>query len=154
MLFTGCASIISKSDYSVIINSQPNKAKFSIIDNEGMIIFSGRTPSTIILSAGSGFWKGAKYTVKFEKDGYVSEEIKIKRGIDGWYIIGNFGFGGLIGWLIVDPATGAMWTLEKNVYGNLTPKTSSLDGSTSDLKLLSLHDIPNSLRKNLVPIDK
>lgn len=30
--------------------------------------------------------------------------------MNGWYI-GNLLFGGIIGLLIVDPATGAMWTL-------------------------------------------
>jgi hypothetical protein len=33
--------------------------------------------------------------------------------VDGWYF-GNLLFGGLIGLLIVDPATGAMYKLEPN----------------------------------------
>jgi hypothetical protein len=40
--------------------------------------------------------------------------------MDGWYI-GNILFGGVIGFLIVDPATGAMWKLGDPVYGNLAP---------------------------------
>ena len=33
--------------------------------------------------------------------------------MNGWYL-GNIIFGGLIGALIVDPATGAMWTFKEN----------------------------------------
>lgn len=29
----------------------------------------------------------------------------------GWYIAGNLLVGGILGWLIVDPLSGAMWTL-------------------------------------------
>lgn len=154
VFFTGCASIVSKSDYPVSISSQPTGAKFIITDKSGSVVFSGETPTTTILSASAGFWQGAEYIVKFEKDGYISREVQIKRGIDGWYIGGNLLFGGLIGWLIVDPATGSMWTLEKNVYANLAPETSSLDNSASSLKLASLSDLPHPLRDHLVPINK
>ena len=41
--------------------------------------------------------------------------------MDGWYI-GNIVFGGLIGWLVVDPASGAMWKLQDSVHGNLEAK--------------------------------
>jgi hypothetical protein len=44
--------------------------------------------------------------------------------MDGWYI-GNILFGGLIGILIVDPLTGAMWKLDDVVYGNLSPNHES-----------------------------
>ena len=40
---------------------------------------------------------------------------------DGWYIGGNILVGGLIGWFIVDPLTGAMYTLPKEVNADLRP---------------------------------
>jgi len=41
--------------------------------------------------------------------------------VGGWYIAGNILVGGLIGWFIVDPITGAMWNLEpENVEMALT----------------------------------
>jgi hypothetical protein len=43
-----------------------------------------------------------------EKEGYDKEEVNIEGDANAWYIAGNLVFGGLIGWLIVDPATGAM----------------------------------------------
>lgn len=38
--------------------------------------------------------------------------------MDGWYV-GNIIFGGLIGLLLVDPITGAMWKLPDTAQGNL-----------------------------------
>jgi hypothetical protein len=91
----------------------------------------------------------ANYTVTFTKAGYASQEHKIKRGVNGWYIGGNFFFGGLIGWLIVDPITGAMWTLERNCSAELAPLTSSSAGDAENLNIVSLADVPNDLRQHL-----
>ena len=46
-------------------------------------------------------------------------QLKIDGAINGWYF-GNIIFGGLIGMLAVDPATGAMYTLSpKEVLATL-----------------------------------
>ena len=43
-----------------------------------------------------------------EKDGYEPVTLPIKANANGWYIGGNLVFGGLIGWLAVDPFNGGM----------------------------------------------
>ena len=53
-----------------------------------------------------------KYTVKISKEGYAVQTVTVDTKANGWYIGGNILLGGLIGWLIVDPATGAMRTLD------------------------------------------
>jgi hypothetical protein len=40
--------------------------------------------------------------------------VTVDTRLNGWYIGGNLVFGGLVGWLIVDPLTGAMWTIDNN----------------------------------------
>lgn len=126
-LLVGCASIISKSNYPVTISSEPKGTDITIVNRSGEGVFSGATPTTVTLKAGAGFFRGEDYTVTFKKKGYATHTAQIQRGVDGWYIFGNFVLGGLIGWLIVDPATGAMWTLE-NLHSDLKPQpqTSSL----------------------------
>lgn len=42
------------------------------------------------------------------KEGYNTAALPLRTSVDGWYW-GNFLFGGLIGFLIVDPVTGAMF---------------------------------------------
>src|SRR6056297_2377765 len=110
-LFSSCASIVSKGSYPISINSAPSEAKIVIKDKKGIEIFSGQTPATLKLKAGSGFFGKARYQVNFSKTGYDTKTVPIDFKLDGWYF-GNLLLGGLIGMLIVDPATGAMYKLE------------------------------------------
>ena len=151
LVTTGCASLVSRSSYPVEITSDPDRADFVILDGEGETIHEGVTPATITLEAGNGYFSGADYTVMFAKPGYAVHTAEMKRGIDGWYIVGNIFIGGLIGWLIVDPITGAMWTLPKEVTVTLSPAASSLDGS-EQLHITSLEDIPHDLRAQMVRV--
>jgi hypothetical protein len=91
---TGCASIVSKSSYPVSIKSMPAQADFVISDKSGVEIHSGKTPSTVTLKSGGGFFKGQEYKITFTKDGYSSTTTKISSSLDGWYI-GNILFGGV-----------------------------------------------------------
>ena len=118
---TGCASIVSKSEYPVSISSNPSGAVVTIKDKYGLDIHKATTPSTVGLSAGSGSYFGkAAYTFEFEKEGYLPAGASLSAGFDAWYI-GNIVFGWWIGWFIVDPITGAMWKLNNRVYANLSP---------------------------------
>ncbi|NOZ69399.1 MAG: PEGA domain-containing protein [Deferribacteres bacterium] len=147
----GCASIVSKSNYPVSINSFPEGATITIKDKKGMPIYKGKTPTTVTLKSGAGFFSGASYAVTFEKSGYEAQTMFIEKELDGWYI-GNFLFGGLIGLLIVDPATGAMWKLPDNITATLAEKTSSLIIDGKELKIAFLDDIPAHLRSQMVRI--
>ena len=144
-----CASIVSKSEYPVSISSKPEGADISIVNRAKENIFVGKTPTTVVLKAGAGFFKGEDYTVTFMKEGYTPHTAQIKRGVDGWYIAGNLFFGGLIGWLIVDPATGAMWTLE-NLHVEMNPQSSSIQNK---LNIVTIDDVPVHLRSKMVKIN-
>jgi len=149
ILLTGCASIVSKSEYPVSITSNPGGAAIIIVNGIGQTVFSGKTPTTIILKAGAGYFKGETYKVTFKREGYATHTAQIERGVDGWYIAGNIFLGGLIGWLVVDPITGAMWTL-KDLHVNLEPEKDSLQ--KEGLHIVTLDDVPNHLRSKMVKI--
>lgn len=117
LLITNCASIVSKSNYNVRIQSLSDKVNFTIKDKHGFPLQSGQTPAQVNLSAGDGYFKKAAYVVEYEKNGKKTLS-KIEPSLDGWYA-GNILIGGLIGILIVDPITGAMYKLPKAVYGNI-----------------------------------
>ena len=116
----GCASIMSKSVYPVIITSEPTHADITILDKKDKAIYEGRTPTTVELKASRGWFQPAKYQVKVSLAGHNERTIPIKQKLDGWYVFGNILVGGLIGWVIVDPITGAMWTVE-DVHVQLEP---------------------------------
>ena len=125
-LLSGCASIVSKSDYPVSINSNPDGATFVVTNKEGQKVQTGVTPSSVTLKASSGYFKGETYTIEIKKDGYTTKTYTLTSGVDGWYW-GNILFGGLIGMLIVDPLTGAMYTLPTGVNVPLDAQSASAD---------------------------
>ncbi len=146
----GCATIVSKSKYPVKIRSNPEGAQITVTNAHGFPVYRGKTPATVPLDAGDGYFIGADYLVEFKLDGYEPFVTKIKRGIDAWYAAGNLISFGMLGWLIVDPSTGAMWTL-KDVYVNLLPKDTAQQ-SPRDLQVVTLDEVPEHLRPHLVPL--
>jgi len=117
-LLTGCASIVSKSDWPVTVGSNPPGASVKITDEDGKVVQSGITPLTMTLSAKEGFFAKADYDIEATLPGYATTHARMSARINPWYW-GNIIFGGLIGWLIVDPATGAMWKLRDEFTVNL-----------------------------------
>jgi hypothetical protein len=119
---SGCASIVSGGPEIVTISSNPPEAKMTLCnDRTKQCMAIGQTPYTATLDRSQGFFKPARYSIKCEKPGYGPAERTLSAGMNGWYA-GNIIFGGLIGILIVDPATGAMWDIkEHNLVMNLPP---------------------------------
>lgn len=117
---TGCASIVSKSSWPVTIQSTPSGAKCVVTNNKGIAIQSGETPMVVTVASGSGFFSKAKYSISCDKDGFDPERSELSAHMNGWYW-GNIVFGGVIGMLIVDPATGAMWKLDDSFVVPLSP---------------------------------
>lgn len=123
-LCSGCASIVSDSKYPVTITSSPEGAQYTLKNEKGITVAKGTTPDTVYLTAKSGFFRGASYQIDYEKEDYEPKLAVLDSDVDLWYF-GNIIFGGLIGMLIVDPATGAMWELPEHVSANLSPLPAS-----------------------------
>lgn len=130
-MFAGCASIVSKSNWPVTLQSNPTGASCVIATKDGAHIHKGETPLTVTLSAKRGFFSSENYTVTCEKEGYELTKADMPSSLNGWYW-GNIVFGGLIGILIVDPATGAMWKLEEAKIVNLTKTEQNQSASMTD----------------------
>ncbi len=110
--FSGCASIIKGSAaQQVSLKTKPSDADCQITDlRTGAIILKQKSPILTQLKRHSGYFKNAQYRYSCEKEGYTSGQVNIVSSVNGWYFMGNLAFGGLVGWLIVDPSTGAMWS--------------------------------------------
>lgn len=148
---SGCASIISDSSYPVTINSSPDGASFRVVNmKNGMDVMKGETPATISLGSSSGYFSRATYSVEFDKPGYDSQSFVLESSVDGWYFA-NILFGGLIGMLIVDPATGAMWKLDETMLISLSKK--EVKEGEDTLSIMTLDQVPAELRGELVPLN-
>ncbi|MBP3302397.1 MAG: hypothetical protein J6L64_04625 [Opitutales bacterium] len=120
-VLSGCASIVSDTTYPVTVGTFVPNAKFTVKDERsGNIVHMGTTPQSVVLSSSSGFFQAAKYKIEVEKDGYQKGYHYLNAEIEPWYF-GNLIFGGLIGLIIVDPLTGAMWKLPEYVTVGLYP---------------------------------
>jgi hypothetical protein len=147
-----CASIVSDSEGMVTVSSNPTAAEIAIADQSGVEVYRGTTPATITLDASAGYFDGQEYTVTFSKDGYDPTTVKLDSRINGWYV-GNIVFGGFIGWLIVDPLTGAMWTLDtEHVNGTLAERVAMDETSSPQLHIVSVDSVPASERSRMVRV--
>ena len=143
---SSCASIVSKTNWPVSIDSKPEGVHVSIINKRGNEVFTGKTPVVTKLKSGSGFFTKESYTVVMTYNGIEKRTINLECSVNGWYF-GNLIVVGLIGMLIVDPATGAMYKLDrKEVYEVFK------ENSTSQLKVLDINNIPLEWKTNLIEL--
>ncbi|NKI16507.1 hypothetical protein HCU74_03630 [Spongiibacter sp. KMU-166] len=150
-MLSACSSIISKSDYAVAINSNPDGADFVVTNRSGMKVHSGMTPASVTLKSSAGYFKGETYTIVLNKEGFTPKTFTLTSSVDGWYW-GNIIFGGVLGMLIVDPATGAMFNLPDRVDIAIDQKTAST-GPAQDLTLATIDTLTDEQRARLVPIE-
>jgi hypothetical protein len=142
---SGCASIISGSTQTMTFQSTPEYSNITILNRAGNKIHVGQSPVTINLKRGAGFFKSEKYQVTFEKEGFETKTINISSSINGWYV-GNILFGGWIGLLIVDPATGAMYTLDsKNSNVVLNDLKKDVAPNAQSLTIVSTDELPKDV---------
>ena len=166
LLSTSCASIFGHSSYDVSINSVPSEAQLTIVNSKGTEVFAGMTPATVRLKSSEGFFKRATYTLTFTKPGYDKHQTQLSADIQPWYF-GNLLVGGVIGMLVIDPLTGAMWKLDaEQISVQLAPSPKEVAAAPldkealdflaahrgkKDLQIYALQDVPVSLRSQLVP---
>ncbi len=114
ILLSSCASIVSKSNWPVSIQSQPTGLDFIVKKADGTVISNGKTPQIVTLDSKGGYFKAATYIIQTKRGNKVMGEHEITASLNGWYF-GNILFGGLIGLVIVDPLTGAMYRFPESV---------------------------------------
>lgn len=114
ILFSGCASIFSKSKYNVTVSTNAPDAKIFIRDpDSGMVLFEGQSPLSVRLKASKSFFNSADYLCEVKANGKKRYR-NISADVDPW-VFGNILFGWLIG-LGIDGATGSMYRLDTNYY--------------------------------------
>jgi hypothetical protein len=124
LLSGSCASIVSKSKWPIAVGSTPPGATIQVTNKKGSEVYTGTTPAAFRLKSGAGFFSKESYRVKLSMPGFNEEIIPVECKLNSWYA-GNLLLGGVIGGLIVDPATGAMYKLKTNaIHENLSPSSS------------------------------
>jgi hypothetical protein len=148
---SGCASLVSKSNWPLSIQTSPSGAKVTITNRDGSEVYIGKTPTAIKLKSGAGYFSKESYTVLLTMAGHQPKKINVECKINRWYF-GNILIGGLVGLLIVDPATGAMYKLDSPGIDEKM-EVISPTGSTPTLKILEKSEIGKAWEKHLVKLN-
>jgi hypothetical protein len=157
LFFFSCASIVKGGSQKIFINSSPAEATVKVRDQRGNGIITSATPATLTLQKGDGYFGSASYSIEISKPGYQTQNVTLTGSLNGWYIAGNLVIGGLIGWLIVDPISGAMWTMSPegvnvSLAGEVPPKVTDNKENAIDIKIVLLEDVPENVKAQLVRI--
>ena len=156
IVLAGCATIMGKSAPETSnVRSTPDQASVVITDESGTKIFEGKTPTSLPLEKKKGFFSGKQYEVKILKEGYSEKIVTVDTKLGGWYA-GNLLFGGVIGFLIIDPATGAMWTLNTNEVNVSFDeiKQGTITKPSNATNIVLLQDVPLSLRDKMIRVQQ
>jgi hypothetical protein len=152
LMLSACASIFNGQTQSVVIQSTPTGADMVVSNAAGEQVHAGVTPVTLTLRRSGGYFRPESYTIKFTKAGHAPKEVVITGTMSGWYI-GNLLFGGLIGMLAVDPATGGMFVFPDTV--NPTLEVAAPSGRLqreSGLTIVSLDSLSPEMRAMARPV--
>lgn len=149
IIISSCASILGKSSYPVSINTNPNGATISITDKKGKEVYKGQSPSTVILKSGAGFFSKAEYQVKISAKGYDETIVPVNYKLNGWYF-GNLLLGGVLGMLIIDPATGAMWKIDTPAISVTLSRSTAMNEPT--LYILTIDQASESIKRDMIRI--
>jgi hypothetical protein len=144
VFLSSCASIVSDSAYDIRFTCDPSNATVKIVDLNGAEVYNGEVPATVQLEAGARFFKRQRYTLTFSAPGYMNKTLPLQCKVDGWYW-GNLLLGGVIGMLIVDPATGAMYKFNQE-YVSTTLKA-------EDTSMLSIQNIDALSRQERLQLE-
>lgn len=154
LLNSSCASIVSHSRWPVAVSSTPIGATVSIVNRRGSEVYSGITPAAVSLKSGSSYFNREKYTLKFTMPGYETKTTMLEADLNGWYF-GNLFIGGALGMLVIDPITGAMYSISQKSVSVAMSQAQGFNVPNADpngLKIVSIDQIPASQRPFLVPV--
>lgn len=90
ILCGGCASIVDGGTHKTVsIKTNPDGAKVTVLDKEGQPVVVQTAPTVISLK------RQHSYTLDIEMPGYYPAHLKVKSGLNPWYL-GNVIFGGAV----------------------------------------------------------
>jgi len=124
LILPSCASIVSTGEWPIAISAHPSNASVEVFNDNGVCIHRQRTPFVVTLQSGDGWFAAAHYRVRATSDTGHITETEIGGRLNGWYW-GNLLFPGLVGLLIVDPLTGAMYRLPDSLVIPIGAATSA-----------------------------
>ena len=122
LILSSCSTIMRDNIQSIPIKANVEDVDIKITNKNGDTVFKGKTPTVVSLKTSqNGYFSPEKYNITATKVGYEGNLQTIDSHVSNWYIFGNIGFWGLLGYLVVDPISGDMYYLDEEVNIHMTP---------------------------------
>ena len=102
------------------------------------------------LKSCAGFFAKESYTISLQLNGYKTKTITVECKLNSWYF-GNILIGGLLGFLIIDPATGAMYKLDND--GIIETLDRNADAGNASLKILDKNQLDEKQQEKLIRLN-
>ena len=142
-LVSGCATVIHGGTQDIRVTSNPTGAVVRVNLNNT----ATTTPGMITLNR-----KETAYVLTFEKQGYKSVEVPLKRSLGGW-VFGNvlLGLYGILFGIVIDFSSGAAYKLTPaEVNTILGPMKTSLKKDKDTLIVFAdLHQLPKEIQERI-----
>ena len=150
---SGCATILHGGPRSIEIASAPVGAKVSIYDRSNTLVMTNTTPFIAQLPTKYGYFKGQNYRLVFEMPAHAPAEVNLTSSVSGWYFA-NVIFGGVIGMLIVDPLTGAMYNLSpEKIVQSLTASQAQVIKDRTGFMVVLASQVTEQERTQMVRVN-
>lgn len=147
ILLASCASMFGDANPHVQINTFPTEADLVITNvNTKEVVFKGKTPALVKLPTSDGYFEKAKYSLSFTDKQGNNRVYSLRPTVHGAYWL-NLIMGGLLGMLIIDPLTGAMYTLPNTVRYDLTASN-----GFSNVEIKTIDELSAAERGKLIPV--
>ena len=129
------------------------RAAVVITDERGFKVLQKVTPTVMSLPNDAQAQRKS-YRIMISLEGTPSHERQLTAKRDGWYIRGSRVFADSIGGLIVDPETGAMYTVTPQDAGNVFAEAvAQASGNlSSGTYVVLLSDVPQPLRSKMTRV--
>ncbi|HUM66014.1 MAG TPA: hypothetical protein PLV32_09220 [Chitinophagaceae bacterium] len=134
------------------MRTDPPGANIKITDKKGHVVYQGKSPTTVRLKSGAGYFSKAQYQVKLSSPGFDEKIVTIDFKLNGWYF-GNLVIGGAIGMLFIDPITGAMWKIQDPVVDETLDRTANLSARAPVLNIVNIADVSPEQKSKLIRIN-
>jgi hypothetical protein len=150
---SGCATIVHSGPRPISVASAPAGAKVSIDDRSNTPVMTNTTPFVAKLATKYGYFQGQSYRLVFEMPAHTTAEVNLTSSLSGWYF-GNLVFGGVIGMIIVDPLTGAMFNLSpEKIDQSLTASQAQVIKDRTGFLVVLASDITEHERTQMVRVN-
>lgn len=115
---SGCATLVNgRGPQAIRIHATPPGARCDVLDlRSGKPVDTIMPPGTVMLERSAGYFQYGNYQIVCSKEGFKTARVQVMGTANKSYVFGNILIPAApLYYLLVDPLTGAMWSLSPEV---------------------------------------